>query len=125
MRKYIIAAAALFLAAGLQAQTAQPRRDVTDSIGDVVIRYLATHQPDSIYLLAGNEFKSHLSQSDFKSICETQLFPLNDFKKVSFVKRINNVNKYKVEGAPALQLLVSLDSENKLYTFLIQPFSED
>ena len=44
---------------------------------------------------------------------------------VSFVKTINGINKYKVEGSPELQLLISVDKENKIETLLIQPFNPD
>jgi len=54
-----------------------------------------------------------------------QVFPLNDFKNVTFVKTVEGINKYKVDGSPELQLLIGLDKDNKLETFLIQAFSDN
>lgn len=96
-----------------------------DSISNIVIHYLQTKQTDSIYALAGERFKSQLSAADFKSISEKQVFPLNDFQHVSYVGTTNGINKYKVAGTPDLQLLIGLDNENKLETFLLKAFSDN
>ena len=98
---------------------------LTDSISMKVIHYLQVKQADSIYAMAGANFKNALSQEKFESVVNEQLLPLNDFKQVSFVKTISGINKYKVEGTPQLQLLVGLDKSNLLQTFLVQPFSEN
>ena len=90
----------------------------------IVIHYLQTKQTNSIYALAGENFKSKISAADFKSISETQVFPLNNFQNVTYVSTTNGINKYKVAGTPDLQLLIGLDKENKLETFLIQGYSE-
>jgi hypothetical protein len=94
-----------------------------DSISHKVIYYLQSKQPDSIYAIAGQKFKTALTKENFKSIAEGQLFPLNNFQNVVYIKTIDGINKYKVSGSPELQLLISLDKENKLETFLIQPFN--
>lgn len=119
----ILLSLSFFLNADAQTKTVAEIK--TDSIGNKVIQYLADHQADSIYAIAGKKFKANISWDDFKSISENQLYPINDFKKVSFVKTIDRINKYKVEGSPELQLLVGLDSEFKIETLLIQPYSED
>ena len=100
-------------------------KNLTDSISLKVIHYLQNKQPDSIYNIVGEKFKSQLSNADFKNITENQVFPLNNFQKVSFVKTVNGINKYKVEGSPELQMLIGLDKENMIETFLIQPFKAD
>jgi hypothetical protein len=96
-----------------------------DSVSNIVIHYLQTKQTDSIYALAGERFKSQLSAENFKSIAENNVFPLNDFQHVSYVSTTNGINKYKVAGTPDLQLLIGLDKENKLETFLIKAFSDN
>ena len=106
-------------------QTNNTNQKTLDSISDVVIHYLQTKQTDSIYALAGERFKSLLSAENFKSISENQVFPLNDFQHVTFVSTTNGINKYKVTGSPDLQLLIGLDKENKLETFLIKAFSDN
>jgi hypothetical protein len=96
-----------------------------DSVSNIVIHYLQTKQTDSIYALAGERFKSQLNAETFKSISENNVFPLNDFQHVSYVSTTNGINKYKVTGSPDLQLLIGLDKENKLETFLIKAFSDN
>ncbi|MEP7253196.1 MAG: hypothetical protein ABI683_12475 [Ginsengibacter sp.] len=94
-----------------------------DSISKIVIHYLQAKQADSLYALAGEHFKSQLTEENFKSIANNQVFPLNDFQQITFISTENSVNSYKVDGTPELKLLISLDGKNKLETFLIQPFN--
>ncbi len=105
-------------------QTGIPK-NITDSISLEVIHYLQTKQADSIYNLAGEKFRNQIPKAEFENISENQVFPLNNFQNVSFVKTVNGINKYKVEGSPELQMLIGLDKENMLETFLIQPFKAD
>lgn len=100
-------------------------QNMLDSISAIVIHYLQAKQPDSIYALAGENFKSQLTQETFKSIAETQVFPLNNFQNVSYISTTNGISKYKVAGTPDLQLLVGLDNANKLQTLLIQQFNNN
>ncbi len=106
-------------------QTNTSGQTTLDSISKVVIHYLQAKQADSVYALAGQNFKSHITQESFKSISETQIFPLNDFQNVTYISTTNGINKYKVAGTPDLQLLIGLDNENKIETLLIQPFSNN
>ena len=96
-----------------------------DSISKIVIHYFQTKQADSIYGLAGKDFRDQMTQANFKSVSENQIFTLNNFQAVTFTKTTNGINKYKVAGTPDLQLLIGLDKENKLQTLLIQPYSKD
>ena len=106
-------------------QTNNAHQATLDSISKVVIHYLQSKQADSIYAIAGKNFKSHMSAENFKSVAENQVFPLNDFKNTVYIETTNGINKYKVPGTPDLRLLVGLDNENKLETLLIQPFSNN
>lgn len=96
-----------------------------DSISAIVIHYMQAKQADSIYALAGEQFRSKISAADFRSISDTQVFPLNDFKNVTYVSTANGISKYKIAGTPDLQLLIGLDEENKLATLLIQAYSDN
>ena len=107
------------------AQVNNTYQTTLDSISAIVIHYMQAKQADSIYTFAGELFRSKISAADFKSIAETQVFPLNDFKNVTYVNTANGISKYKVAGTPDLQLLISLDKENKLETFLIQSYSDN
>ena len=106
-------------------QTNNAYKSTLDSVSKIVIHYLQTKQSDSIYALAGANFKSQLTAESFKSISENQVYPLNDFQHVTYLNTANGINKYKIDGTPDLQLLISLDKNNKLETFLIQPFSNN
>lgn len=106
-------------------QTANPHQSTLDSISKLVIHYLQAKKADSIYALGGENFKSHLSAEDFKSVAENQVFKINDFANTTYISTTNGINKYKVSGTPELQLLIGLDKENKLETLLIQPFSNN
>lgn len=125
MKKIFIILISFIIITKVDAQTKTLLQLKTDSTGNKVIQCLRDHQPDSIYLMAGNTFKQNISQENFKSISENQLFPINDFKNVVFVKTVKGINKYKINGTPELQLLVGLDAEYKIETLLIQPYSED
>ncbi len=107
------------------AQTNSVNQKLLDSMSQKAIYYLQQKQTDSIYSMSGESFRNNISSGDFKSIMETQVYPLNDFKNVVFVKAVNAINKYKVNGSPELQLLIGLDKDNKLETFLFQPYSDD
>ena len=107
------------------AQNTTSAQRILDSVSQKAIYYLQQKQSDSIYAMAGENFRSHLSHEDFKQISMNQVFPLNDFKNVAFVKTVEGINKYKVDGSPELQLLIGLDKDNKLETFLIQAFSDN
>jgi len=100
-------------------------QNTLDSVSKIVIHYLQTKQSDSIYALAGKDFKSHLSAETFRSVSQNQVFPLNNFTNTKYINTTNGINKYKVSGTPELQLLIGLDKENKLQTLLIQPFSNN
>jgi hypothetical protein len=118
----------LVMIASLQSgfsQTNDGNQKILDSMSQKAIYYLQQKETDSIYLMAGGNFKNNISQEDFKNIMEGQVYPLNDFKNVAFVKTVNAINKYKVNGSPELQLFIGLDRDNKLETFLIQPFSDN
>ncbi|HVZ96660.1 MAG TPA: hypothetical protein VG847_07280 [Chitinophagaceae bacterium] len=106
-------------------QTNNVNQKILDSVSRKAIYYLQQKQTDSLYSIGGKRFKEQLSQEDFKNIMEGRVFPLNDFKNVAFVKTDHAINKYKVDGSPELQLLIGLDRDNKLETFLIQPFSDN
>lgn len=125
MKKIAFTAITIFILHTGFTQTNNAYQTTLDSISKIVIHYLQTKQTDSIYALAGADFKNQLTAETFKSISENQIYPLNDFKNVTFVNTTNGINKYKVTGSPDLQLLISLDKENKLETFLVQPYSSN
>lgn len=124
MKKIMFAIIAILIIHKGFSQVNIVNQNTLDSISKIVIHYLQDKQADSLYSLAGEHFKSQLTEENFTSIANGQVFPLNDFQKVTFISTDNGVNSYKVEGTPELKLLISLDEKNKLETFLIKPFTD-
>ena len=106
-------------------QTNNSNQKTLDSLSKIVIHYLQAKQSDSIYALAGESFRSQLSAENFRSISQNQVFKLNDFADTRYVNTTNGINKYKVSGKPDLELLIGLDTENKLQTLLVRPFTNN
>ncbi len=106
-------------------QTSMGYQSKLDSVSKMVIHYLQTKQTDSIYALAGEQFRNQIDAKNFNSVLDNQIYPLNDFQHITYVNVTNGINKYKIAGTPELQLLISIDKDNKLETFLIQPFSDN
>ena len=125
MKKTVLTIVALLLLYTGFSQTNNSNSSTLDSMAKIIIHYLQAKQPDSIYALGGENFRSHIKQEDFKTISETQVFPLNDFQHITYVGNENGINKYKVAGTPDLQLLIGLDAANKLETLLIKTFSDN
>lgn len=97
----------------------------TDSIAQKVIHYFALKQPDSVYQLTGKAFREQITAENFTAITTSKIFPLTDFKLVKYISTANGINKYRVEGTPTLQLLVGLDTDDKISTLLVQEFVPD
>jgi len=104
---------------------AQSRQQLkTDSIFQLVGQYLKTKDADAIYALAGDQFKKTLSPERFRSIATEQLFPLGEIRKTSLLSFINNKTAtYKVQfEVLVMQVLISLDENDKLDLFYFKPF---
>jgi CubicO group peptidase (beta-lactamase class C family) len=106
------------------AQSRQQRK--TDSVFVLVQKFFNAKQADSLYALGGESLKKTLSPGAFKSVFDQQLFPLNDIKGSSLMSFVNNkVSTYKlIFEAVTMQLLISLDQNDKLDMFLFQPFNQ-
>ena len=125
MKKPAFTIAALFIMINCFTQSNNASQSMLDSVSHAVIHHFQVKQPDSIYAMAGEKFKAKVTLEYFRSICTNQLFPINNFQDVTFVKTDNNINKYKVAGSPELQLLIGLDNDNKIETLLLQPYSDN
>jgi len=97
----------------------------TDSIAKKVIQFFKIKQPDSVYAMTGKAFREKITAENFAAITTTQILPMNNFEKVSFMNHTEGINKYKVDGTPPLQLMISLDIENKIETLLVQPYVDN
>src|ERR1700674_5184842 len=70
----------------------------TDSIAQLVIVYFNNNEPDNIYNLLNDDFKKKLPYSKFRTISQSQIFPLTPFYNIAFKQTKDGVNKYKAES---------------------------
>jgi CubicO group peptidase (beta-lactamase class C family) len=111
----------------VSAASAQSRQQQkVDSVFVQVKKYFNLKNADAIYNMAGDEFQKELSIDAFSGVANKQLFPLGEIKESSLISFVNNsVATYKLKfDSMTLQLLMSLDSRDKLQLFLFQPFIE-
>jgi CubicO group peptidase (beta-lactamase class C family) len=94
----------------------------TDEIAQKILVLIKHKQADSIYLLAGNDFKNKIDAAKWKSIAENGLFPLTPLPEATFLGSENGVNKYKMLP---YQFIISLDAEGKFNTLALQPYKEE
>lgn len=104
-----------------RAQTT-PLEKKTDTVARQVMRLMNAHQTDSLYLLAGEHFKTQFDAATFKKVCDNGLYTLTPLPQALFVSSKNGVNKYKLND---LQFLVSLDKQNKYEVLAVQGYQED
>ncbi|MEO8712902.1 MAG: hypothetical protein ABI405_12295, partial [Parafilimonas sp.] len=82
MKKFVFTIITVLIMHTGFSQTNNTYQTSLDSMSAVVIHYMQAKQADSIYALAGDHFRSQLTEENFKSISENQVFPLNDFQNV-------------------------------------------
>ncbi|MBS1509899.1 MAG: beta-lactamase family protein [Bacteroidetes bacterium] len=124
MKKMILNFICLLTAGCVFAQDGQKEKN--DAMKDKVVRYFNAQQADSLYSLAGEAFQKQLSHEAFIAVCNNNLFPLGEMKRVEFEKFDKNVSKYKTSfDAAIFSLYISLDDKGKLFTFLLQPYKKE
>lgn len=128
MKNHLVIGLILWCCTNYYAASAQSQQQLkNDSVFALVKKYFNAKQADSIYSLAGSKFKKELSAETFNYVAQHQLFPLGAIKASSLISFVNNkVSTYKLQfDAQTLQLLMSLDENNKLELFLFQPFKKE
>lgn len=107
------------------AQSVKQRKN--DSVFTLVFKYFNERQAEAIYELTGELFKKQLSSETFKYIADKQLFPLGPIRQSSLVSFQNNkLSTYKLQfDSGTLQLLMTLDKDDKLELFLFRPYNEE
>lgn len=123
--KQVMAAILCLLTLSASAQSHQQLKN--DSVFVMVKKYFNERQAESIYDLAGEQFKKQLSADAFKDIAMRQLFPAGPIRESSLISFVNNkMSTYKlVFDTGVLQLLMTLDKDDKLELFLFKPYKED
>src|ERR1700743_1148879 len=98
-----------------------------DSVFLRVKKHFNAKQADSIYKFVGEKLKKDLIIETFRNICVNQLFPLGRIQQASLVSFQNDkIATYKLSFSTGniLQLLMSLDDDDKLQLFIFQPYKE-
>ncbi len=104
------------------AQSRQQQK--VDSVFEQVKKYFNQKNADAIYNMAGRAFQNELNIDAFSDVANKQLFPLGQIKESSLISFVNNsVATYKLKfESITLQLLMSLDKQNRLELFLFQSY---
>ena len=123
MKKLVIIVALLYNGIGY-AQNFQQQK--TDSVANLVKKYFNEKEAGKIYELTGQDFRNHLSAEVFKNVSETNLFSLGKIKKMVLETNESGINKYKVFfNSTSWTMLLSLDKNDKIETFLFQPYRDE
>lgn len=83
-------------------------------------------ETDSIYALAGPRFKQSLSLQAFQTVMAQQLYPLGQIQSAELKSFDKGTGIYKLNFlSTPLQVVLGLDSLNRVETFLFQPYAGD
>jgi CubicO group peptidase (beta-lactamase class C family) len=114
-----------FVSINTIAQSIEQRK--TDSVFQLVKVQFNAKNADQLYELTGSNLKRDLIIETFRNICNNQLFVLGYIKESSLISFVNDrVATYKLtfSTGQVLQLLMSLDPNDKLELFLFQPYKK-
>jgi CubicO group peptidase (beta-lactamase class C family) len=125
MKKKILLLASLFFLLFYSVSAQKTQKEKVDSVRELMQQYFNAKNIDGLYSLAGEAFKKSLPAETFKTVCETQLFPLGKLNEAILEKHVNGVNKYKaVFDEATVSLILSLDKEDKMEAFLFQAYKD-
>jgi CubicO group peptidase (beta-lactamase class C family) len=99
----------------------------TDSVFQLVKVQFNTKNADQLYTLTGSRLKQDLIIETFRNICNNELFVLGDIKESSLISFENNreaIYKLTFSTGKVMQLLMSLDKNDKLAVFLFQAYKK-
>lgn len=97
-----------------------------DSVCRLVKKYFNDKDVVQLYGLCGKDFQKQLTLENLRQVCENNLFPTGVIKETVFESSESGLNKYKVVFASVnLTLLLSLDKEDKIETFLFQEYKKN
>lgn len=105
---------------------AQSNQTKIDSVRVLLEKAFNEQNPAKIYELAGESFRSKLSESQIKQVSASLYSQLGAWKSSEFQKNTDGVAQYKGIFEKANQnVLLSLDKQGKIYTMLFQPYTGD
>jgi CubicO group peptidase (beta-lactamase class C family) len=98
-----------------------PEARKTDSVARTTVRLINEKKADSAYLLAGDAFRKQIDANAWKNILEKSIYPLTPFTELLYISSNQKINRYK---SGQFQFLIGLDQQDKLETFLVEPYRE-
>ena len=124
MSKRLIICLLLFMATAASAQTVEQQK--TDSVFQQVKHLFNEQQPDSLYLLTGDVFRSKIAKDNFDTIFVKQMFPLGRIGQSTLVSFFNNkIATYKlVFNGFVLQVIMSVDENSKIDYLRFIPYTK-
>lgn len=125
VRGIIIIVLGILFSLNTYAQNRQLQK--TDSVLTLVKKYFNTKNAGAVYSLTGVNFQKALTGAAFKNVCDQELFPLGNIKADSLLSFFNNKTAtYKIQfEAVTMQLMMSLDQDDKIELFLFQPYKDE
>ncbi|HWL00550.1 MAG TPA: serine hydrolase domain-containing protein [Parapedobacter sp.] len=108
--------------------TQEENRDqqINQAIFNKIEYHFNLQETDSIYALAGPHFKQSLSLQAFQTVMSQQLYPLGQIQSAELKSYENGTGTYKLNFlSTPLQVVLELDSLNRIATFLFQPYAGD
>jgi CubicO group peptidase (beta-lactamase class C family) len=115
----------LFAAIQLTAAAQGKKQSDIDSVCMLVKKFFNGKNASALYELTGKSFRAFLSDTAFRNVCTQNLFPLGEIGEIRFESYSSGVSKYKTKfNAVVLELLLGLDTAEKIEVFQFKPFSD-
>lgn len=126
IRTTCVLLSSLFLFSSAFAQEADTPRRINQAIFNKIEYHFNQQETDSIYALGSAKFKQSLSLQAFQTVMSQQLYPLGQIQSAELKNYEKGTGIYKLNFiSTPLQLVLGLDSLNKIDVFLFQPYAGD
>lgn len=101
-------------------------RQINQAVFNKIEYHFNLQETDSIYALAGPKFKESLSLQAFQTILTQQLYPLGQIQSAELKNFEKGMGTYKLNFlSTPMQVVLALDSSNRIATLLFQPYPGD
>lgn len=120
---YLFLLPLLSITTGAFAQTEENKQQINQAVFNKIEYHFNSQETDSIYALAGEKFRSSLSLQAFQTVMTQQMYPLGRIQSAELENYEKGVGTYKLNFiSTPLQLILGVDSLDKIETFLFQPY---
>ena len=112
----------------LPAFSQEENRDqqINQAVFNKIEYHFNQQETDSIYALAGPQFRQSLSLQAFQTVMSQQLYPLGQIQSAEMKSYEDGTGTYRLNFlSTPLQVVLALDSLNRIETFLFQPYAGD